>query len=78
MNNKELNNIFTNIINKYSKIEEPYKHDLSLEDEDIRTRQFQNNQRALSLANSEETDLQKLNDLLLTLHLGGDDKDCEP
>ena len=78
MNNKELNNIFTNIINKYSKIEESYKHDLSLEDEDIRTRQFQNNQRALSLANSEETDLQKLNDLLLTLHLGGDDKDCEP
>ena len=77
MNNKEINNIFNNIINKYSKIDEPYKNDLSLEDKDIRARQFQNNQRAFSLA-SDDNNLHKLSDLLFTLQNGGDDDDCKP
>ena len=77
--NIEINNIFTNILNKYSKIDEPYKNDLSLEDKDIRARQFQNNQRALSLGSDDENELQKLNDFLLTLRNGGDDDDdCKP
>ena len=50
-----------------------------LEDKDIRARQFQNNQRALSLGSDDENELQKLNDFLLTLRNGGDDDDdCKP
>lgn len=77
MNNKEINNIFNNIITKYSKIDEPYKNDLSLEDKEIRARQSQNNQRAFALA-STDNELQKLNDLLITIQNGGDEDDCKP
>tara|TARA_R100000808_G_scaffold2270_1_gene9316 strand:+ start:1497 stop:1724 length:228 start_codon:yes stop_codon:yes gene_type:complete len=74
--NIEITNIFTNILNKYSKTEPSYRAELSLEEADVRAHQFKNNQRALNLAN-DNNELQKLNDLLITLQNGGDE-DCKP